>query len=130
MRMLLCILLLSPAVVLAGAYKCVVDGETTYSQFPCGKNAREVPNQIVVVPAVQVPVAKSAARTPAANAPAAQDATPQPATAESASDCKARMQSYLDAQDCFNRFRRRGGALTGDSSECPNVAYPSDCTTQ
>ncbi len=133
MRALLCILLLSPAVVFAGTYKCVVEGRTTYSGQPCGKNAQEVPNQIVVVPAQ--PVGASVGRTPVGNtAPAAAGASPAqqgaPANAAGgdANDCKARMQRYLDSQDCFNRFRRQGGAFTGDSSECPNVAYPSDCT--
>ncbi len=134
MRALLCILLLSPAAVFAGTYKCVVEGKTIYSGQPCGKNAQEVPNQIVVVPAQ--PVERSAVRTPIGNtAPAAAGASPAqqgaPANAaagDGANDCKARMQRYLDSQDCFNRFRRQGGAFNGDTSECPNVAYPNECT--
>ncbi len=141
MRALLCILLLSPALALASVYKCVVGDKTTYSQLPCGKNAQEVQNQIIVVPARKMPEDKSPARapggtapaanaTPAANAaPARQNASAATATAEPGSDCKARMQRYLDAQDCFNRFRRKGGAFTGDTSECTDVPYPNDCTT-
>ncbi len=65
MRTLLCILLLSPAVSFASAYKCVVDGKTLYSQLPCGKTAQQVPEQIVVMPAQKVPESKSAAHASA-----------------------------------------------------------------
>lgn len=125
-------LLLAPGLAFAGAYKCVVDGKTTYSQYPCGKNAQEVPNQIVVVPAqrpVDISPSRPAGGAPAGAAPAQQNGAPEsPATADAGGDCKARMQRYLDAQDCFNRFRKTGGTFTGDSSACPNVPYPGDCT--
>lgn len=42
MKYLLLFLSMVPCLVYAGAYKCVVEGKTTYSQIPCGENAEVV----------------------------------------------------------------------------------------
>ncbi len=130
MRMALCILLLSPGLVVAGVFKCVVNGQALYSEHPCGADSQPVQKQIIVVPAQapkgvgpQVPRGNTAGDSGGAGSTARQDPAPAPAN-----DCQARKQQYLDAQACFNQYRIKGGAVKAEAyDQCPDAKYPAGC---
>ncbi len=137
MRTALCIFLLLPGLVSASVFKCVTGGKTIYSQHPCGENARQVENQIVVVPAQMPSTTESSSRRngseagPSSTTPKQDAASAPRATTTAGSDCKARMQQYLDAQACINQYRIKGGTLKPEAFErCPEAKYPQDCPSE
>jgi aspartyl protease family protein len=45
MRLVFCLLLLLPSLAAAAVFKCVDNGQVTYSATPCGDNARRLPEE-------------------------------------------------------------------------------------
>ncbi len=135
MRGLLCTLLLAPGIALASPYKCMVGGQSTYSQFPCGADAQQVPNRLSGVqdaPALE----QAASTTPAVpDQPDAGSAASSPNAAsgqldvmERKADCRARNQRYLDSLACFAPYRH-GTILDPEAfNHCQVVKQPTDCS--
>ncbi len=56
--LLACMLALAPMPLMAATYKCTRDGQTTYSDVPCGAGQQEVKGRVAVIPSPQPEAAK------------------------------------------------------------------------
>jgi hypothetical protein len=132
-------LLLSPALASADTYKCVVNGETIYSQVRCGDNAETVKAK-EALSGVGRPSGGTAARVSASDGPANnQGASAPPATRHSGTpgveeeqaDCKARMAAYKESQACFGRYRINANVMDPEAfKNCKVVPEPTDCLAE
>ncbi len=136
MRGILCVLLLSPAVVVAGPYKCMAGGQVTYSQFPCGTDAQSVPNSLSGIAdapgtastGAAMPPSQTKADTGDAPAQPERPASGQPGVEERKADCRARYQQYRDSVACFAPYWR-GTHLDSEAyNHCTEVKQPTDCS--
>lgn len=130
-------LLLVPCLALAAGsaaattYKCVVKGVTTYSQDPCGKNAKKVDTTDALA-GVGVPTPVPAgAQTPPPAGRAGRSAT-KPASRPTAkaddNSCAARIKAYHDSLACFAPYRHNANVVDVEAyKHCKVVAEPTDC---
>ncbi len=137
MRNFLFILMLIPGMALAGTYKCVVDGKTTYSQEPCGANAEKMqPGKLLSgvgaakpVPAPGTGMKPAADTRSAASAPvAAQPPSGTPSVTEREESCAARLQAYQASMACFAPYRINANVMDPEAfKHCETVPEPTDC---
>lgn len=134
MRTVLCLLLLSPLLAVAGPYKCMVAGQATYSQYPCGADAQQVPNSLAGVadasPAAGSPAAPGQNKADAGNAPAQPKppASGQLGVEERKADCHARYQQYRESLACFAPYWHGTHLDVEAYSHCTEVKQPTDCS--
>lgn len=136
MRTLLYILLLMPSLATATTYKCVVDGQTTYSQEPCGANAEEFQAK-KKLSGVGTPTPVSGGQRSEESAPtrngrpgSAEDGGHKPPAGQDSGDsqsCSARMKAYQDALACFEPYRHGTVIDTEAYKHCPSMSEPTDC---
>lgn len=122
-------LLLAPALAAATTYKCVIDGQTTYSQEKCAKDAEEVEAQgklsgvnkvIPVAPGTRMP---APVRSGAASAPGATQSEEK-----GAEDCQSRLAAYRESQACFGRYRINANVMDPEAfNKCKSIPEPTDC---
>lgn len=125
-------LALAPAYA-AAAYKCVIKGVTTYSQEPCGKNAKEVDTSGALAGvgvATPVPAAspQPAPQPGRAAKPAAKPPARLPGDTGGDNSCAARLQAYHDSLACFAPYRHSSNVIDVEAyKHCKEAAEPTDC---
>lgn len=137
--MLLLAPLLLPAAAQADTYKCVINGETIYSQVKCGDKAETVKAQDALSGVGQpmstagrgptnTPQPQNNANTRPASAPPATHSGDTPGVEETQSACQARLAAYRESQACFGRYRINANVMDPKAyKNCKVVPEPTDC---
>jgi len=118
----------------AAAYKCVIKGVTTYSESPCGKNAKQVDTTDALAGVGVATPVPPAART-ATPAPRAANPAPKPAASHRLpgdtggdNSCAARIKAYQDSLACFAPYRHSATVIDVEAyKHCKVAAEPTDC---
>lgn len=126
-------LLLTPALAAATTYKCVVDGQTIYSQEKCAKDAEEVEAQgklsgvnkaLPIPPGANTHVPPDTGRGTASGTKESE----KKGADQAANDCASRLAAYRESQACFGRYRINANVMDPEAfNKCKTVPEPTDC---
>ena len=123
--------LLAPPLAAATTYKCVVDGQTVYSQEKCAQDAEEVDAKerlSGVSKPTSAPATNAEQPAHSGKEPAAGTKAPAKATDQAANDCQSRLAAFRESQACFGRYRINANVMDPAAyKNCQNIPEPTDC---